>query len=142
MADPRRFFRQKTPCKNCPFRTDIEGYLNPARAEEIADAVLTHDQSFICHKSIDYNDREIAAEFEHDGEEDENDPPRQFPIDYQDNMMCAGAEIFYQHHEARGEAGNQVLQLAERFGIRDPKRLNMEAPVFTSKKAFMDAQRG
>lgn len=38
---------KRTPCKNCPFRTDcLQGWLGKDRAEEISQA-----DSFTCHKT-------------------------------------------------------------------------------------------
>jgi hypothetical protein len=42
---------KKTPCSNCPFRTDsIKGWLGKERITEI----LNQD-SFVCHKTVDYS---------------------------------------------------------------------------------------
>jgi hypothetical protein len=47
-------FNRKRPCKTCPFRTGGQAVrgLHPARAEEIADTLLS-DGSFTCHDDLD-----------------------------------------------------------------------------------------
>lgn len=41
----------KKPCKECPFRRDIEPYLTPERGEELAAGSGNPYNSFICHKT-------------------------------------------------------------------------------------------
>lgn len=46
----------KTPCKHCPFRSDIKPFLHPERAAEIAYAAENRYSSFACHKTTEYNE--------------------------------------------------------------------------------------
>lgn len=41
----------KTPCKDCPFRSDVNFYLSEPRARQIANDVILGDGSFPCHKT-------------------------------------------------------------------------------------------
>lgn len=38
-----------SPCKNCPFRTDIKPFITAARAKDI----LSSQGEFHCHKTIE-----------------------------------------------------------------------------------------
>jgi len=38
-------YELKTPCSNCPFRSDVKPYIHPERVEEII------GQEFSCHKT-------------------------------------------------------------------------------------------
>jgi len=40
-------FDLKTPCKDCPFRTNIRSYLHPERAYEIATYALEGEQGWL-----------------------------------------------------------------------------------------------
>ncbi len=40
----------RQPCNNCPFRTNVQPYLRPERAQEIARA-LRDGGEFPCHKT-------------------------------------------------------------------------------------------
>ena len=53
-------------------------------------------------------------------------------------QQCAGALIMFQKH---GRAF-QMAQIAERLGLHDPSRLEMDSPVYESPKDFIDAQDG
>lgn len=99
------------PCPHCPFRTDIEGYLRPARAAEIAGSLL-NGGSFPCHKTVNYDD---------DGD----------PIT--GDQFCAGALIAME----REGLAPQLARTMERLGGYDASRLDMDAPVGT----LLDFQR-
>jgi len=101
-------FSLRNPCPECPFRPAAGGYLNAARAREIAEAVAVEGKTFTCHKHLhgDYTDDPEAAE-------DTYNPAIE-------DQMCAGAMAFV---EKLG-APNQMLQIAERLGLRDPSRLD------------------
>ena len=46
----------KSPCNLCPFRKDsLKGWLGKEKATRIATEVLERDQSFPCHKTVDYS---------------------------------------------------------------------------------------
>lgn len=105
-------FNLRQPCSTmCPFHTDcLPGWLGQARAQEISDSLTRHDQTFPCHKTVNYDRRDPASE-EH----------------------CAGALILI---EKTGTA-NALAQISERLGLRDPDRLNLTAPVFDTFAAFV-----
>lgn len=111
-------FDLKKPCADCPFRTDcIPGWLGQARAEEIADALLgPPGKTFACHKTTRHGDE--GQHEQHSGEQ-----------------HCAGALLLV---EAVGFP-NQMLQVAERLGVRDPAVLDRSAArlVFEDRESFM-----
>ena len=49
-------FNLKRPCANCPFRTDIRPFLRRDQAQQIADSLLDQQQTFACHKTVDYSE--------------------------------------------------------------------------------------
>lgn len=107
-------FDLKTPCKDCPFRSDISFALRPERAREIT-ASLLRGESFPCHKTTKFDD---------DGEPVLNNKKEQH---------CAGALIFLE----RQERPNQMMRIAERLGGYDMRKLDMDAPVFNSSAAMV-----
>lgn len=52
-------FDLKRPCKDCPFRSDIPGYLTKARAREIIDGITRGQATFSCHKTNDFSDGDV-----------------------------------------------------------------------------------
>lgn len=112
------------PCSSCPFRTDVPFYLHPGRAKEIAEALLA-GQTFQCHKTVPY-DRGAETD---DGE-------TTYPV-LPDAQHCAGAAIMLEH---MGQP-NQWMQVCERMGWRDPKALDLDAPVFRTAAEFIAAMR-
>lgn len=109
-------FNLKRPCDNCPFRNDKPFYLNPERAEEIADSLLG-DKSFSCHKTNGFDD---------DGDAVETD----------ESEHCAGAMILLE----KLDRPNQMMRICERLRIYDRRKLDMDAPVFDSFEEFIEAQ--
>lgn len=109
-------FDLTSPCGNCPFRYDRPGYLSADRVAEITDA-LFGGSTFSCHKLNDTDE---------DGEVYEG-PEAQH---------CAGALIFLEANET----SNQLMRVAERLGLYDSSKLNMDAPVFTDTDAMQDHQ--
>lgn len=109
-------FNLKRPCTNCPFRTDIRPFLNPSRAAEICNAMLVADESFWCHKTIDY------------GGESEGETTKK-------TQHCAGALILLE----KLDRPNQLMRIAERLGMYDRTQLDMAAPVFESPDEFVEA---
>ncbi len=112
-------FEMTTPCKHCPFRSDIPGYLHPKRAESIAEAVVYGNATFPCHKTLDYD----AEDEDMDAEETEH------------TNMCAGALILI---EKENPGGHQLLRIMERFGAYDFNKMNMDAPVFDSVSEMVE----
>jgi hypothetical protein len=110
----------KTPCSNCPFRTDIRPYIRAERVREI----LTSNEEFHCHKTIvvDPSDDE-----DHWGDvvEDEH------------AQVCAGFLICLEHDDAP----NQMMRIAERLGMYDRTKLRMEAPVYRGVNAAINAHK-
>lgn len=98
------------PCGQCPFRYDIKGFLTPDRAEEILESITDLQQTFPCHKTVEY------------GEDDDSD----FHIPSADEQHCAGAMIFLE----KQNMPNQMMRIAERLGLYDRTKLHMESPVF------------
>lgn len=111
-------FDLKTPCKDCPFRTDVRGYITASRAREIIDAITSQQKTFACHKTTKHDD---------DGEH--------IPRDKEQH--CAGATIFLE----RMDAPNQMMRIAERIGFYDRRKLDMAAPVFKTASAMISHMR-
>lgn len=111
-------FTLRKPCANCPFRSDIDGFLRPDRAAEIVHTITVGDGTFSCHKTNDIDD---------EGE----------TIETQKTQHCAGALIFLEHDDNP----NQMMRIAERLGIYDRHKLDMTAPVFKTAKDFIEAQK-
>lgn len=112
MKNPYRAVR---PCAHCPFRTDVEVYLRADRAREIADS-LRQGSGFPCHETT---------------ASDPEDDSSRMVVDT--TIECAGALIV---QEKAGQP-NQQMRIAERLGIYDPSRLDMEAPVPDSLSAWV-----
>lgn len=110
-------FDMKTPCAECPFRNDRPAYLRVARAVGIINSITVKDQTFGCHKftAVGRGKRTLRRDWQ----------------------MCAGAAIFLENIGWR----NQLLQIAERWGLRDPKRLDLGAPVYKTREEFLEACR-
>lgn len=96
-----------TPCDQCPFRSDVRPYLRKARVREIEESLERGE--FPCHKT---------AQYDEDGE----------PTRSGDEVHCAGALILM---EKEGRS-SQMMRIAERIGMYDPSKLNMNAPVYES----------
>jgi hypothetical protein len=114
-------YRLTTPCANCPFRTDVKPYLRPERVEEMQES-LTRSE-FPCHKTLDYSKL---------GEDDVG-----YGEGYEKHGHCAGALILL---EKIGEP-SQMMRICERIGLYDPRKLDMDAPVFDSWEEMIEAQR-
>ncbi len=114
-------FDLRRPCKDCPFRTDIPGFLSKARAREITRAITDGQGTFSCHKLNDFT------------EDDEGEP---VVIEGDKAQHCAGALIFLE----RINRPNQMMRIAERLRLYDRTKLDMDAPVFASATAMIKAQ--
>ena len=108
-------FDLTTPCKDCPFRADITFYLGPNRVRSILHSLFAEDATFACHKTVLHDD---------DGNHLRGNPLEQH---------CAGALLLVE----RAGIANQMIQIAERFGLYDPTRLNRDAPVFATPEAMV-----
>lgn len=93
-------FDLKTPCKDCPFIKGSSTNIS-LEAGRIEGIVqdIRNDMTFTCHKTLEKR----SAEQQH----------------------CAGALVFLE----REENPNQMMRMAERFGMYDYKKLNMAADV-------------
>jgi hypothetical protein len=110
------------PCDTCPFRTDKPFYLNPERAEEIANGLL-NNVTFSCHKTVDYSkgDDDEYGECEHIRDAEE--------------QHCAGALIVLE----RLNRPHQLMRIYERLGGYDRTKLDMESPVYDTFEDWIDA---
>lgn len=104
----------RRPCKHCPFRSDIRRYLQPERYLSIARSLVDLGESFTCHETNDFDDETGDA------------------VVTSRSKACAGAMIWLQHQNRP----NQCMQVMERLGAFDPSRLDMKAPVYTTREAF------
>lgn len=109
-------FDMKTPCLQCPFRSDVHLYISADRAEEILDAITNGGQTFACHKTTEFAD---------DGEH----------VPSAGEQHCAGALILLE----KIERPNQMMRIMERLGEYDRTRLDMDAPVYEDPDAMIDA---
>jgi len=112
-------FNLMTPCKDCPFRSDIHFHLRPERAAEIADSLM-NDGSFPCHKTVDYSNKEW----------DDGD---YIPSDAE--SFCAGALIIL----AKEGDPNRLPRIAAWAKMYDPDDIDMDAAVYDSFDEFVDA---
>lgn len=107
-AKPHRPYALVRPCAKCPFRSDVEPYLRPERAHEIAQTVQGGSE-FYCHETTVEIDDE-------DGGTMGRGP---------DTKVCAGSLILAE----KSGGVTQVMRISERLGMYDPSRLDMSAPV-------------
>lgn len=105
----------KQPCENCPFRPDsMKGWLGEERAEQIITSLTEQGQTFSCHKTNQFDDDTGEA--------------------CQEGQHCAGALILLE----KLEQPNQMMRIAERLGMYDRTKLDMEAPVFDEPEDFIE----
>jgi hypothetical protein len=105
------------PCAKCPFRSDIEPYLHAERGWELRKAIL-NDATFACHETM----------VETEGGEDMTEGPN--------SQHCAGVLVILE----RMKKPNQMVRIAERLGMYDRRKLDMESPCFPDLTAFAKAQ--
>lgn len=91
------------PCPKCPFRSDIEPYIRPARVREIERSLVRAE--FPCHETTG-----VKGEASAEG----------------GTMHCAGALILM---EKEGWS-SQMMRISERVGLYDHRKLDMVAPVY------------
>jgi hypothetical protein len=109
------------PCDNCPFRSDKPFFFSRERAEEIADGITRQQRTFTCHKTT------VAC-----GEDEEFGGMKDGP----NAQHCAGAMILLE----KLAQPNQMMRIAERLGMYDRTKLDMDAPVYDSVEEFIDGQ--
>lgn len=117
-------YELRKPCSNCPFRTDITPYIRTERAKEIVEGLS--QGTFSCHKTVDYEAL--------DGMEEDEVETRSLAGE----KFCAGAMIMMHKQGRVGQMG----RIAARLGMYNPDNLDLEAPVFGSSLAFIEAQIG
>lgn len=105
-----------TPCKDCPFRTDVVPFLGPERAQDIADS-CSEDANFYCHKTVDYDSDSGASTISGRA------------------RVCAGFLITME----RENRANQATRVAERLGMYDSTALDHDAPVYDSMSEWVAA---
>lgn len=101
---------RRTPCKKCPFRTDVTPYLRPSRAREIAKSIR-EGAEFPCHETT-------VPDPDNDAEN----------IATSSSQACAGALII---QEKQGSL-NQLARISERIGLYDRDAMRLDAPVYAS----------
>lgn len=106
------------PCASCPFRADIRPYLRRSRVKQILRDITQNQMTFACHKTLAPGDDELA-------EMDVTD----------DSQHCAGAMILLE----KMEKPNQMMRIAERLGMYDVRRLDMDALVYETDKEMINA---
>lgn len=116
-------FDLKSPCKNCPFRTDETAirFACRERAEEIEESAYRN--GFPCHLSAadtSEDDEDGGFVFDHNGH----------------TQHCVGALIMYLKggEPSMPGTGNND-DLFERLSLR----VNLNAPVFEGPDAFLDS---
>lgn len=107
----------RSPCENCPFRSDIDFWLDAQKVRSILCA-LQGDGDFPCHQMTAASDQ----------------PPGQ-------DQACIGAAIFLEHVRLGGVRANLAFRLRE-GALREFHRdeVNMGAAVFTEVVAFVAAK--
>lgn len=96
-----------SPCPQCPFRTDIDGYLTSGRVREIAIS-LYEGNSFPCHKTtVDDGEGDLVAT--------------------SNSQQCAGAEIWLAHQGLSTKWRGVAAALGANVSV-----LDMDAPVARS----------
>lgn len=109
--------RLKAPCKNCPFRKDMD-FLHINRKIELTYALGWQQQGFNCHKTLDY-----------DSGEGEFVPGR--------SNHCAGAMLYLQHIEHP----NLVMQLGARLGVWSADELQGAESIHDTIDGFIGDDR-
>lgn len=107
------------PCKDCPFLDEKLGmfFSSGERAQEIVDAARTG--VFPCHKTTTW---------------DENDNGDTRQVVRPTTQACAGAMIAMEHCDEP----NQMMRIAERIGVYDRRKLEMDSPSCTDLDEFVN----
>jgi len=107
----------KSPCRNCPFRTDRVFPLEKGRRTEIADS-LFKDSDFPCHKTFTNVDDYRAAPHK--------------------SKRCAGAAIFLENARPGGLKSNLAFRLALMSGEIEIQKLDLAASVAKTYQEFIN----
>lgn len=102
----------KTPCANCPFRSNVPFFLRKERAQRIANDVINGDTWFACHKTVNYDAN------------DEGD-------DLANASICIGSilSIAKQHGNAMANLGVRLKVLC---GEVDLSKIDDSVPVWNA----------
>lgn len=111
-------FNLKRPCRLCPFRYNIKGFLTKERVKDLESGLIDQQATFTCHETNEYDDETGEG------------------IESKESKHCAGALILLE----KLESPNQMMRISERLGFYDRRKLDMEAPVFDSFDDMIDAQ--
>lgn len=111
-------FKLKSPCKDCPFRTDVTPFLSPERVQGFKQDLIINDNHFHCHKTVKY------------GENDEGETH-----DVSNSQLCAGAMILQEKHGRP----SVMARLGRVYGLYSPQKLDMVAPVYNSIDEMIEA---
>lgn len=105
-------YKRRKPCKSCPFRSSTAFTFPEERAEEI----VYHNGGFACHDTTTTKGRRA---------------------DHKDAQACAGRLIVLE----REEQPDQMMRIAERLGLYDRTKLDMEnEDVFEDIESFMSVR--
>jgi hypothetical protein len=110
---------KNNPCPECPFHDDRPGYLTRARVREIEKSLDRGE--FPCHKTTV---PEVAGDAEG------------ARVATRTSLHCAGALILME----KMERSSQMMRIAERLGMYDASKLNMDAPVYETFDEMAEAQ--
>lgn len=116
-------FNLTKPCKNCPFRNDIKPFLSKRRVKEIEFALVNDDKTFSCHKTVNY---ETWENYEEDY------------IPNSEESHCAGALILLEKNNLAIK--NNMLRIAERLGLYDYSKLDLNSPVYKNFSEMIKVQ--
>lgn len=115
----------KTPCKNCPFRSDEHAirFYDELRALTIYLSAQRH--GFPCHKSAELTDEELGSSyvFKNDGT----------------TQHCVGALIMMARE---GHIWTEGTGMSREVFEALRARMNDDAPVFNNVSEFLEANRG
>lgn len=120
MSAPEHRYGLRQPCRNCPFRKDVEPYIRHGRAQEIA-AGIRQGGEFACHTTT------VNAT------DDEGNDVR---VDGARSRVCAGSLAVMVNEGSL----NQMARIAERVGAFDPSKLNTST-AYGSMFEFVRAHR-
>jgi hypothetical protein len=105
------------PCSNCPFLKEGGVRLTEARVSEIAGGMLsTQGHTFACHKTT--SPSENGSDM----------------LETKDSRHCAGALIFAE----KNENATQMMRIAERLGMYDPRKMMSDQAAVDSVFADLD----
>lgn len=114
-------FNLTKPCSNCPFRNDKPIYLTIGRIKEIYNGLTKKDQSFSCHKTVDYSDFEEIENYKRKNTE----------------SFCAGALIFLKNNNRLYD--NKLIRVSAIFKLFDDSKLDLDSPIYKNYNEMINA---